>query len=77
MIKTIYAIAWFVVGIAAFISILAGSFGAAAMVVFSLIALGLFYGFALWSVTVNTREPHPHAQYDKESFAGVGAARTK
>ena len=35
----------------------AGALHPAFMVGFSLSALGLFYGFALWTVIVNTSEP--------------------
>lgn len=55
MIKKLYASAWILAITALLVSILTGNFNGAAMVVFSLIVLGLFYAFALWSVTVNTR----------------------
>lgn len=55
MIKKLYASAWILAATAALASVLTGSFNGAAMVVFSLVVLGLFYAFALWSVTVNTR----------------------
>ncbi len=54
--KKIYVLAWFLLAAAAFVSALTGTFNPAALLVFSLIALGLVYTFALWSVLVNTRE---------------------
>jgi hypothetical protein len=46
------------IGIAALLVLgFAGALHPAFMVGFSLSALGLFYGFALWTVIVNTSEP--------------------
>ena len=56
MIKVFYAFAWTMAAIGFMISILSGTFDTAAAVFFSLVALVLIYAFALWSVTVNTRE---------------------
>ena len=56
MIKKFYVSAWFLLAAAALISVFTGAFNALAIVVFSLVAVGLVYGFALWSVMANTRE---------------------
>ena len=57
MLKIFYVLAWFLTAAAVLISVLTGTFNEGAMVVFSFIGLGLVYGFALWSVIVNTRDP--------------------
>jgi hypothetical protein len=54
--KKIYISAWFLLAAAAIVTALSGGFNAAALVFYSLIALGLVYTLALWSVIVNTRE---------------------
>lgn len=54
--KQLYFLAWFLVVFAALVSFLTGNFGAVTLVAFSLIALGLVYGLALWSVITNTRD---------------------
>lgn len=59
MIKRFYVLAWFLLIAAALALALTGAFNAAALVAFSLVGLGLIYGFALWSVIVNTRETQP------------------
>jgi ABC-type multidrug transport system permease subunit len=56
LLKNLYVLAWFLLAAAVLVSALTGAFNVAALVVFSLIALGLVYTLALWSVTVNTRE---------------------
>lgn len=59
MIKTIFTSAWILAATAALFLGLNGTIDPAAMVAFSLAALGLFYAFALWTVIVNTRDPLP------------------
>jgi hypothetical protein len=56
MIKKFYVSAWFLLAAAVLISVFTGAFNPLAMVVFSLVAVGLVYGFAMWSVIVNTRD---------------------
>ena len=56
MIKEIYISAWILLTIAAFASVLSGSFNLVALLVFSLVALGLVHTLALWSVYVQTRD---------------------
>lgn len=59
MMKEILATAWILGAVAALILGLNGSIDPAAMVVFSLVALGLFYAFAVGTVIVSTRDPRP------------------
>jgi hypothetical protein len=54
--KKLYVSAWILLAAAAFVSALTGTFSPAALVVFSLITLGLIYTLLLWSVVVNTQE---------------------
>lgn len=54
--KKFYVLAWFLLAASALASVFTGTFNPLAMVVFSLVALGLVYAIALWSVIVNTRE---------------------
>lgn len=54
--KTLYLAAWLLLTVAAGVSFLTGYHNAAAMLVFSLAALALVYGLALWIVVVNTRD---------------------
>ncbi|MDQ3750033.1 MAG: hypothetical protein M3367_13640 [Acidobacteriota bacterium] len=56
MMKNLYVLAWFLLGAAVFVSVLTGALTPATLFVFSLAALGLVYGLALWSVILNTRE---------------------
>lgn len=59
MIKQIFAWACILAAIAALIFGLNGSLERDAMVSFSLGALALLYGFALWSAIVTKRDPQP------------------
>jgi hypothetical protein len=56
MFKTILAFAWILLGLAAVLLGLNGSISWTAMVTVSLVALALFYAFALWTVISNTRD---------------------
>lgn len=56
MFRTFFASVWILTTIAALLLGLNGSIDPAAMVIFSLVALALFYAFALWTVLVNTRD---------------------
>lgn len=55
-IKKIYAAAWILLALTAFVTILSGSLNALTLVVFSLVALGLVYALALWTVVGSTSE---------------------
>ena len=57
MFKTIIASVWTLATVAVFILGLNGFIEPVSTVVLSLVALGLFYAFAVWSVMVNTRHP--------------------
>ncbi len=57
MMKQLYLSAWLLLGTAAILAGVTGFFNSLTLFIFSCIALGLVYGFALWSVIVNTREP--------------------
>ena len=67
MIKQIFLSALILAGIAALFEGLDGAFDSTAMVIFSLIALVLFYAFALWTVITNTSESQPLGLDDNES----------
>lgn len=54
--KKLYVSAWFLLAAAGLMAALTGILSPGVLFVFSLIGLGLIYGFALWSVIVNTRE---------------------
>lgn len=54
--KKIYTAAWFLLAILFLASVLTGSLNPTSLVAFSLIALGLVYALALWTVVINTRE---------------------
>lgn len=54
--KKFYVLAWFLLAASIIVMVFTGTFNPLAMVVFSLIAAGLVYALALWSVIVNTRE---------------------
>ena len=56
MMKRFYVSAWFLLAAAALVSVVTGAFNPVALFVFSLVALGLVYTLALWSVFVNTRD---------------------
>lgn len=56
MLRTIFASVWILTAVTALALGLNGSIEPAAMVSFSLVALGLLYAFALWTVIANTRE---------------------
>jgi hypothetical protein len=56
MFRTIFASVWTLTTVAALLLGLNGRIDPAAMVIFSLVALGLFYAFALFTVFVNLRE---------------------
>lgn len=55
MTRNLYVLAWILLATAVFVSFLTGTLTPAALVVFSLVALGLVYWLALWSVIANTR----------------------
>ena len=61
MVRTVLASVWFLGTVAALFLGMNGTLDPAAMVVFSLAGLGMFYAFAFWSVFVNTREPEPRS----------------
>ena len=54
MMRKIYIAAWILTAISLLFSVVTGSFDGLMMVLYSLIALGLFYALALRSVFVNT-----------------------
>lgn len=54
--KQIYISAWILLALAALVAISTGSFSTAVLLVFSLIALGLVFTLAVWSVIVNTQD---------------------
>lgn len=54
--RKLYLSAWVLLTAAAFVSALTGAFTPIALLVFSLLALGLVYALLLWSVIVNTYE---------------------
>ena len=56
MIKKFYVLAWFLLAASVLVSVFTGTFNPLGVVVLSLVAVGLVYGFALWSVIVNTRD---------------------
>lgn len=56
MMKKIYIAAWFLVALAVLISIFTGTFDPVLLFVYSLVALALVYGLALWTVILNRRE---------------------
>ena len=56
MMKSFYIAAWFLLIIAAFVTVSTGSVNPLALVVFGLVTLGLVYALALWSVLTNTPE---------------------
>lgn len=59
MMKKFYVLAWFLLVSSVLVSVFTSTFNPLAMVVFSLVAVGLVYAFALWSVIVNTRDTQP------------------
>ena len=61
MIRTIYTLIWILAATAALLLVLTGTFDAAAISTFGLVALGLLYGFALWSVIVNRHGAQPES----------------
>lgn len=56
MMKKIYIAGWFIVALAALVSIFTGTLTPAVLFVYSLLALGLVFALMLWLVIVNTRE---------------------
>ena len=54
--KNFYISAWILLALAAFVSVLTGTFNAVTLFVFSLVALALVYTLALWSVIPQTRD---------------------
>ena len=56
MFKTILAWAWIIVTMSVLFLGLNGSIDRAAMVIFSLAALAMFFAFAMFTVFVNTRD---------------------
>ena len=59
MMKNFYVSAWLLLAASVLVSVFTGTFNPIGMVVFSLVAVGLFYAFALWTVIVNTRDTPP------------------
>ena len=57
MMKKFYVLAWFLLAASVLASVFTGTFNPLGMVGLSRVAVGLVYGFALWSVIVNTRDP--------------------
>ena len=68
MLKNILASVWILAALAVLILGLNGFIDAGWTVVLSLVALVLFYAFALWTVVVNTRDPQSHAPNSNESI---------
>jgi hypothetical protein len=62
MMKKFYVTAWFLLAASVLVSAFTGTFNPLAVVVFSLVAVGLVYGFALWSVIVNRRDTQEQQQ---------------
>lgn len=56
MLKNLYVLAWILLAASVLGSAVTGVLAPAALLGFSLAALGLVYALALWSVVVNTRE---------------------
>jgi len=56
MMKKFYVSAWLLLAASVLVSVFTGTFNPIGMVVFSLVAVGLVYAFALWTVIVNTRD---------------------
>jgi ABC-type nickel/cobalt efflux system permease component RcnA len=56
MLKTIYAMAWILVALAAIVSLLGDHFSSLTQVAFSVAVLVLVYALALWSVFTNTKD---------------------
>lgn len=54
--KKLYVSAWILLAAAGLFAAVTGIFSPPVLVVLSLVGLGLIYGFALWSVIVNTRD---------------------
>jgi hypothetical protein len=69
MIKQLAASTWILTTTAAFILGLNGFIGPTVMVTFSLAALGVLYGFALWTVISNTGKGNPVSSMS-DSHAG-------
>jgi len=59
MLKNFYGLAWFLLAASVLISVFTGTFNPLGMIIFSLVAVGLIYGFALWAVIVNARDTQP------------------
>ena len=68
MYKTIFASAWILTTLAVFVLGVSGRIDPVAVVIFSLIALGLFYAFAVWTVIVNTPDADPRASNSNEAI---------
>lgn len=54
--KKIYGFAWVLLAAAVIATASSGALNAAALFIYSLVALALVYALALWSVFVNTRK---------------------
>lgn len=67
MFKTIFASAWILAAMGALLLGLNGSIDKTSMVFFSLVALVLFYGFALGTVMVRTRDTRQPSLKSNES----------
>ena len=70
MIKQIVASIWILATTAAVMLGLNGSIAPAVMVVFSLAALSMFYGFALWTVISQTRKTERPLSLVSDSHVG-------
>jgi hypothetical protein len=57
--KKLYISAWILFALTALVTVFTGTFSSLALVVFSLVALGLVYALALRSVIANTRDKQP------------------
>ena len=60
--KKFYITAWFLLAASVLVSAFTGTINPLTVVVFSLVAVGLVYGFALWSVIVNRRDTQEQQQ---------------
>lgn len=56
MIKNFYISAWILLAVAAFVTVLSGSFNPLTLLAYSLVALTLVLSLAMWSVITQTRE---------------------
>lgn len=52
--RTLYLAAWFLLSLAVAAAVITGTFNSVSLVIFSLAALALVYGLALWSAFTNS-----------------------